>query len=138
MSLPYVHPLGRRPMGTALRCWTCWTATKAHIIKSASMMVKGANAYGMLKGAASTALIRINTFDITPAVRQASQPGGQRELDNNINLKSTCADIHGCRSTVPPARAVTFNKDVSPVRPDPQITGICDQLTRPSAATAEP
>ena len=41
-------------------------------MKSASMMVKGANAYGLLKSENGVhRLVRVSPFDATPAVRPA-------------------------------------------------------------------
>ena len=64
-------------------------------IKSASMMVKGANAYGMLKSENGVhRLVRISPFDAN-ARRQTSFSSLEvmPELDNNINIEINPADI---------------------------------------------
>ena len=64
-------------------------------IKSASMMVKGANAYGMLKSEHGVhRLVRISPFDAN-ARRQTSFSSLEvmPELDNNINIEINPADI---------------------------------------------
>ena len=64
-------------------------------IKSASMMVKGPNAYGMLKSEHGVhRLVRISPFDAN-ARRQTSFSSLEvmPELDNNINIEINPADI---------------------------------------------
>ncbi len=64
-------------------------------IKSASMMVKGPNAYGMLKSEHGVhRLVRISPFDAN-ARRQTSffSLEVMPELDNNINIEINPADI---------------------------------------------
>ena len=64
-------------------------------IKSASMMIKGANAYGMLKSEHGVhRLVRISPFDAN-ARRQTSFSSLEvmPELDNNINIEINPADI---------------------------------------------
>ena len=64
-------------------------------IKSASMMIKGANAYGMLKSENGVhRLVRISPFDAN-ARRQTSFSSLEvmPELDNNIKVEINPADI---------------------------------------------
>ena len=84
-------------------------------IKSASMMVKGANAYGMLKSEHGVhRLVRISPFDAN-ARRQTSFSSLEvmPELDNNINIEINPADIE-----------MHINKTSSAVRLIHKPTGI--------------
>ena len=77
-------------------------------IKSASMMIKGANAYGMLKSENGVhRLVRISPFDATPAARPAFP--AWRLCRNWITiLKSrSTRRILKCRFTVLPVQAAS-------------------------------
>ena len=77
-------------------------------IKSASMMVKGPNAYGMLKSEHGVhRLVRISPFDATPAARPASPAlRSCPSWTTTSTLKST-PPTSRCRSTAPPAQAAS-------------------------------
>ena len=95
-------------------------------IKSASMMVKGANAYGMLKSEHGVhRLVRISPFDAN-ARRQTSFSSLEvmPELDNNINIEINPADIEMQVYRSSGAGGQHINKTSSAVRLIHKATGI--------------
>ena len=95
-------------------------------IKSASMMVKGANAYGMLKSENGVhRLVRISPFDAN-ARRQTSFSSLEvmPELDNNINIEINPADIEMQVYRSSGAGGQHINKTSSAVRLIHRPTGI--------------
>mgnify|MGYP000676038324 CR=1 FL=1 len=95
-------------------------------IKSASMMVKGANAYGMLKSEHGVhRLVRVSPFD-SQARRQTSFSSLEvmPELDNNINIEINPADIEMQVYRSSGAGGQHINKTSSAVRLIHKATGI--------------
>ena len=95
-------------------------------IKSASMMVKGANAYGMLKSEHGVhRLVRVSPFD-SQARRQTSFSSLEvmPELDNNINIEINPADIEMQVYRSSGAGGQHINKTSSAVRMTHLPTGI--------------
>ena len=95
-------------------------------IKSASMMVKGPNAYGMLKSEHGVhRLVRISPFDAN-ARRQTSFSSLEvmPELDNNINIEINPADIEMQVYRSSGAGGQHINKTSSAVRLIHKATGI--------------
>ena len=95
-------------------------------IKSASMMVKGPNAYGMLKSEHGVhRLVRISPFDAN-ARRQTSFSSLEvmPELDNNINIEINPADIEMQVYRSSGAGGQHINKTSSAVRLTHLPTGI--------------
>ena len=95
-------------------------------IKSASMMVKGPNAYGMLKSEHGVhRLVRISPFDAN-ARRQTSFSSLEvmPELDNNINIEINPADIEMQVYRSSGAGGQHINKTSSAVRLIHNPTGI--------------
>ena len=77
-------------------------------IKSASMMVKGANAYGMLKSEHGVhRLVASARLTPTPAARQASPAWRSCPSWTTTSISKSTPPISRCRSTVPPARAAS-------------------------------
>ena len=95
-------------------------------IKSASMMVKGPNAYGMLKSEHGVhRLVRISPFDAN-ARRQTSFSSLEvmPELDNNINIEINPADIEMQVYRSSGAGGQHINKTSSAVRLIHKPTGV--------------
>ena len=95
-------------------------------IKSASMMVKGPNAYGMLKSEHGVhRLVRISPFDAN-ARRQTSFSSLEvmPELDNNINIEINPADIEMQVYRSSGAGGQHINKTSSAIRVTHLPTGI--------------
>ena len=95
-------------------------------IKSASMMIKGANAYGMLKSENGVhRLVRISPFDAN-ARRQTSFSSLEvmPELDNNIKVEINPADIEMQVYRSSGAGGQHINKTSSAVRLIHKATGI--------------
>ena len=95
-------------------------------MKSASMMVKGANAYGLLKSENGVhRLVRISPFDAN-ARRQTSFSSLEvmPELDNNINIEINPADIEMQVYRSSGAGGQHINKTSSAVRLIHKPTGV--------------
>ena len=95
-------------------------------LKSASMMVKGANAYGLLKSENGVhRLVRVSPFDAN-ARRQTSFASLEvmPELDNNINIEINPADIEMQVYRSSGAGGQHINKTSSAVRLTHLPTGI--------------
>lgn len=109
-------------------------------IKSASMMVKGPNAYGMLKSEHGVhRLVRISPFDAN-ARRQTSFSSLEvmPELDNNINIEINPADIEMQVYRSSGRRRPAHQQDVLRRPPDPQAHRHRDDLPDPAQPAAEP
>ena len=109
-------------------------------IKSASMMVKGPNAYGMLKSEHGVhRLVRISPFDAN-ARRQTSFSSLEvmPELDNNINIEINPRRHRDAGLPLLRRRRPAHQQDVLRRPPDPQAHRHRDDLPDPAQPAAEP
>ncbi len=108
-------------------------------IKSASMMVKGANAYGLLKSENGVhRLVRISPFDAN--ARRQTSFASLRSCPSwttpfNIEIRPR---ISRCRCTAPPAQAASINKTSSAVRLIHKPTGVVVELPDSAQPVPEP
>ncbi len=106
-------------------------------IKSASMMVKGANAYGMLKSEHGVhRLVRISPFDAN-ARRQTSllQPGGHARAGQQHQHRNQPRRHRDAGLPLLRRRRPAHQQDVLRRPPDPQAHRHRDAAARPSAAS---
>ena len=119
-------PAGPKPMGTALRCWTCWTATGRYQVRLHDGQGRERLRYAQSEHGVHR-LVRISPFDAN-ARRQTSSPAwrSRPELDNNINIEinppiSGDAGLPFLRRGRP-----AHQQDVLGRAPDPQAHRHCD------------
>jgi len=109
-------------------------------IKSASMMVKGANAYGMLKSEHGVhRLVRVSPFD-SQARRQTSFSSLEvmPELDNNINIEIKPRRYRDAGLPFLRCGRPAHQQDFFGGPPDPQAHRHRDQLPDPAQPAAKP
>ena len=109
-------------------------------IKSASMMVKGANAYGMLKSENGVhRLVRNQPVDAN-ARRQTSFASLEvmPELDDNIQIEINPADIEMQVFRSSGGGRPAYQQDFLGCAADSQADRHCDELSDPAQPAAEP